>query len=272
MVKYERNIFCTVCGKKIQQPLVFVVPQPLGTVGIQSTMSPSINASGTGAVYPSSPSQHPPPNPAVHMRPNAPGIALGIPQSTRRMRCHLCPHLGGFSTKSKLKKHNKRLHPMIHKCTLCSAAMTYKKMRNHTKNAHGISWKAMRKLAKKRATTANNRKRTVPDCPSAESSDGEEQLSSEDEESPSSDDEGHLPRGDEGQSSSEDEQRPPPEGKGKRPAQNNWQSFSCNLCPDTFLTAETLTMHTKFVHCWRCGYCRNLPPFSSVSLWREVST
>lgn len=124
----------------------------------------------------------------------------------------------------------------------------------------------------------------------------EGQLPSEGEEDLSSDDEGDLSFGDKqqlsledgGQPSSEVEQRSPLEGEGRQPAQGNRQYIGCDLCPDAFLTVETLAMvtllrlnyrirppltleqHAKFVHCWRCGYCRDLPPFPSISLWREV--
>ena len=73
----------------------------------------------------------------------------------------------------------------------------------------------------------------------------EESFSSEDDEGLSSGDREHILEH-EGQSSFEVEQRPTPEL-----VQDHRQSFSCDLCPDSFLTVETLTMVTlPRAVCW----------------------
>ena len=43
-----------------------------------------------------------------------------------------------------------------------------------------------------------------------------------------------------GQLSSEVEQQPPPKSKGKQPARDNFKSFSCEFCSETFLSADAL--------------------------------
>ena len=115
--------------------------------------------------------------------------------------------------------------------------------------------------------TTDSRNRGIPNSPTAtvppdvclpvrvaltmqtKISQDEGRLSSEDEESLSSGDEGHLSP--EGQSSSEDEQGPTPQAAGEGPARDHQQSFGCDLCPESFLTIETLTMVTiPQAVCW----------------------
>jgi len=248
---------------EIHQPLVWVVPQPRGTVLVQ-------------------------PNTVVHMDPNTTVAAPRIPQVAappkpqsrrggrsgtvgREMFCQWCPRLPKFKAKSELNKHRKRWHPWIYQCTMCPVTMYSKRMRKHLRKAHKIprARGALRKLPRKRVGT-DNRAQTTLDRPSADSSsDDESQSPSEDEEDLSSDNEGHMLPEDGVQSSHENKQEFRPEHNAKQPVRDNRKYLGCDLCPETFLSEETLVMHAKFVHCWRCGYCRNLPPFTSMSLWRE---
>lgn len=141
------------------------------------------------------------------------------------------------------------------------------------RDVHGATRRrrTMNKLRKTHANPPYTRKQTIPGGPSTELPYDEEQLSSENEESQSSDDEERPSLKDEGQSPSENEQRLFPETLGEPFTQGHWRSFKCDLCLESFLTTETLEMHTRFAHRWMCGYCRDKPLFLSFSLWREVS-
>jgi len=302
MVKQERNIYCTICGRTYvdpvaaqnhlqkhnvgaQQAFVTVVPQfPRSTVGAQQTMTSLITTTGaTDAAHTLSLPSHARPNPSGDVRRNTRDTTpqVAAPPRVRMTRsgtgpeklcCPWCPHLKKFRTKANLKWHRKTYHATIYKCSRCRTEMGKNGMWKHMRDVHGATRRkrTMRKLRKRYANTTNDRNQSIPNAPTTGPPYDEGLPLSEDEESLSSDDEGHLTP--ENQPSSEDEQRPTPEAGVEQPPRDHQQSFGCGQCPERFLTIETLTMHMRFVHCWKCGYCQDVPSFSSFSLWREHRT
>ena len=113
MVRHERNIRCSVCGKTYFDPIAAqkvrtryyclfsrgavsnssqharkhpapVVPQLPGNVGVQRTTGMSMNVGDTRTLYTSLPPQRAQPNPAVHVRPSTTTTVVGNPHVAAR--------------------------------------------------------------------------------------------------------------------------------------------------------------------------------------------
>ncbi|KAF9779527.1 hypothetical protein BJ322DRAFT_360406 [Thelephora terrestris] len=188
-VKKERNIHCTTCGRTYADPIAAQNHARKHPEIQQATASLTVSTADTDAEHPLSPSRRAPPNLSKDVSESFKDITPEVPQVAAspvammksetvskgpgKLFCQWCPHLENFTAEENLRRHTRRHHPNVYKCTRCQVEMPGKdEMWKHMVDLHGAKHRerVLKKLHKCPANDTAGRKQSIPNAKSTVSS------------------------------------------------------------------------------------------------------